>query len=167
MKLNKNGLSAKLYSFIYNSELPINLCPYFWKLVIASVLFTPILIISLPTIIYNSLEKDEYKKIEDKLDEFTFSIGFYLVFGFILLFIWLNYNIIKMFLNCNSYNYKDALFGMCIDLLILLIITVFIIMNKVTEYKYYRPYKEKQDNILLSFIKAKYNNYCPKIDWKE
>jgi hypothetical protein len=28
-------------------------------------------------------------------------------------------------------------------------------------------YKEKKPNILAEFIKAKYNKYCPKIDWKD
>ena len=27
-------------------------------------------------------------------------------------------------------------------------------------------YKEPKTNILIEFIKAKYNKYCPKIDWK-
>jgi len=29
----------------------------------------------------------------------------------------------------------------------------------------YAPY-EKKPNIIIEFIKAKYNRYCPKIDWE-
>jgi hypothetical protein len=30
----------------------------------------------------------------------------------------------------------------------------------------YVPYEEKQ-SIIIEFIKAKYNKYCPKIDWNK
>jgi len=52
MKLNKNSISAKLFRWFYGtSELPTNLCPYFWKLVMAYVFVIPLFIISFPYII--------------------------------------------------------------------------------------------------------------------
>jgi hypothetical protein len=33
-------------------------------------------------------------------------------------------------------------------------------------YRIWDPVKEKQPSIIKEFVKAKYNKYCPKIDWK-
>jgi len=60
MKLNKNSISAKLFRWFYRtSELPTNLCPYFWKLVMAYVFVIPLFIISLPYVI---IDKDSCNK---------------------------------------------------------------------------------------------------------
>ena len=60
MKLNKNSISAKLFRWFYRtSELPTNLCPYFWKLVMAYVFAIPVFIISLPYVIVDKDSRNE------------------------------------------------------------------------------------------------------------
>ena len=33
-------------------------------------------------------------------------------------------------------------------------------------YRIWTPVEPKQPSIIVEFVKAKYNKYCPKIDWK-
>lgn len=50
MKINYNSLSAKIYRYFYTTEtMPTNLCPYFWKSLIATILFIPYYILTIPT----------------------------------------------------------------------------------------------------------------------
>ena len=40
------------------------------------------------------------------------------------------------------------------------------IFNYLGNRNKYKPLKVKQPNIVVEFVKAKYNNYCPQITWK-
>lgn len=73
-KLNPHGLMARLYRNFYNTGgLPNNLCPYFWKLVIAIISF----VFVWPVIVINSLLSPYYYKKEyyDDWKEFTGGIN--------------------------------------------------------------------------------------------
>ena len=65
MKIKTNSIHAKIYRFVYSSDLPMNLCPYFWSLIWAIVVFIPDLIIKLPVLLWN-LTTDTNQKTEKK-----------------------------------------------------------------------------------------------------
>ena len=76
MELNKNSFSAKLYRWFYaTKQMPQNLCPYFWKLVVAFIMALPVLILTLP---YEII----YYKDGDKYDE---PIGHRLFVSFVVM----------------------------------------------------------------------------------
>ena len=53
MKMNYNSLTAKFYRWFYEVDyMPSNICPYFWKLVIAYLLCIPKFVITYPTYIF-------------------------------------------------------------------------------------------------------------------
>jgi hypothetical protein len=59
MKLNQNSISSKLYRWFYGTnDLPNNLCPYFWKLVLAWLVLIPYSLVGLPSIIMEVYDKD-------------------------------------------------------------------------------------------------------------
>lgn len=93
-----------LYQFTYNSKLPQNLCPYFWKLVLALVLFIPYLIIKLPSYIENLFAKD-YRETYEHL-----GCGLALYFTGLCLFIigLVEYQWIKVIFHCYSYECELA-----------------------------------------------------------
>jgi hypothetical protein len=172
MKLSKNSISAKLYQWFYlTNNLTNNLCPYFWKLLLMYVLIIPYFIVSLPYLIKEY--KDSFNSKEYSWQSFNqrFFVGF--AFNIILFIIFLMLTALShIFINYT----KDSLFfyfsmvgfviWMSIIIFLIIHLTTFII-NKI---KYRRNLinddNENKPNIVIEFIKAKYNNYCPKIDWE-
>lgn len=161
MKANRKSIHARLYKFTYSSDLPDNLCPYFWKLVLGVLMFIPNLLLQLPMLIYNSIlslfGKRPYNDCNDRR-----VYGFIIYFSVIVLFLYsyMNYNWFKAIFNYYSYDCVVANFGWIINgTIIFLILRYFYFKLKPIKHK-------KQDNIIKEFIKAKYHKYCPKIDWK-
>ena len=166
MKLNKNSISAKLFRWFYRtSELPTNLCPYFWKLVMAYVFAIPLFIISLPYVII-----DKSSSIE--------SLNSRIWGGFVcwvILFLLITaLTPIMLFWHTPV---KDSLleilmiYGFFIwaaGLTLGIIWFIHYIQDKIKERKWESrnlPKKEKRSNIIVEMVKATYYKYCPKIDW--
>jgi len=166
MKLNKNSISAKLFRWFYRtSELPTNLCPYFWKLVMAYVFAIPVFIISLPYVIVDKDSRNE---------SLGNRIGLSFVCWFILLLLiaaltpimlfWytpVKDSFLEILIHCGFFVW---LTGSIIG------VTWFILYlgEKIKERKWERrnlPKKEKRSNIIVEMVKATYYKYCPKIDW--
>ena len=53
MELKLNTWYVWLWNYTYGESLPNNLCPFFWKLVAAMLLFIPNLILRIPVVIIN------------------------------------------------------------------------------------------------------------------
>jgi hypothetical protein len=181
MQLNKNSISAKLYRWFYNQNaMPNNLCPYFWKLVFMWITILPFIVITLPGQIISKFEK---KTVGQSM---AYTFAFY-IFSFALTV--LATLPISFFTTFAVGGFWDnmrngsILFwgGLIILALYAGIRRLFIWIKKggkqYDEYghRYYGYdsegnkiyHKEKKPNILAEFIKAKYNKYCPKIDWKD
>ena len=165
MKANKNSLHSKLYKFTYNSELPINLCPYFWKLVFAFIVFIPNFILQLPPIIF--------KDTEDCKDKRDSGIIIYILLGLLYLILFFNYHLIKAIFGCYSYTQECVNLAIGINTFIFVIVSI--IMIDKYQYEILSLFinqnkddskEEKTPNIIIEFIKAKKNKYCPKIDWE-
>lgn len=178
MKLKTNSLNAKLYCWFYSQtseNLPTNLCPYFWKLVLAWVLFIPYSIISLPGIfIYDIFHKD----YTTTLKRFAISLLIYTVL-FILLCMGSAIGAIFITLHRGTFFGEIWLAGIMIWFVII-VCSIFFGIEKLIEhiqysrrfydedgYRVYPQPKDKKVRIIIEFIKAKYNSYCPKIDWTD
>jgi hypothetical protein len=175
MELNKNSFSAKLYRWFYGTEtMPKNLCPYFWKLVIAYPMAVPLLIVTLPheIIYFKSRSNDE-------------NIGERIFVSFVIVLLFLAaFGILSAPSILFGYNPPKDQFMHYVVLTGAMLWVVGIVAGVVTGVKYLirkikepkRMYDEegnyvisykKKPNIVAEFIKAKYNKYCPKIDWQD
>jgi surface polysaccharide O-acyltransferase-like enzyme len=162
MKLNKNSISAKLFRWFYRtSELPTNLCPYFWKLVMAYVFAIPVFIISLPYVI---VDKDSHNQ----------SLGERIGLG---LFCWFILSLLIAALTPIILFWHTPVKGSLLESLIhygfavwvagLFIGVMWFIHHLGEKIKERRnlPKEEKRSNIVVEMVKATYYKYCPKIDW--
>ena len=166
MKLNKNSISAKLFRWFYSTrELPTNLCPYFWKLVMAYVFVIPLFIISLP---YVMIDKDSCNQ------SFRNRIwrGFFCWCILSVLIVALTP--IMLFWHTpdkDSFLLTSIYVGFCVWVSALVIGILYFfdyLREKALERKRKKIYKERKENrsnIIVEMVKATYYKYCPKIDW--
>ncbi len=168
MQLKTNSWYALLYKFTYNSDLPQNLCPLFWKLVWAIIVFIPNGLLQGPYLVVKRIDRPG-TPYRDSWDDNPYEHrirGFLtlIVLGLITAVITTQYQLIKWILGFN-YFINWAEIGAMIDAVVLILLIIFAII------KYYESrspvYKEKKPNILVKYIKAWYHNYCPKIDWSD
>lgn len=162
MKLSTKSWHSWLFRYTYGKDnLPDNLCPYFWKLVLAMILFPVLFIFCLPAFILCRSTGDN-----DLFEEGVFSPA--LAFSFVInLALVLIIGMIGMWFDFNNEFLVAAggcgwLIAICagIDQLVR-----YIKSKRVKTYG--TMYREEKPSILIEFIKAKYNKYCPKITWKD
>ena len=166
MKLNKNSISAKLFRWFYGtSELPTNLCPYFWKLVMAYVFAIPLFIISLPYVIIDK---------SSSIESLNSRIWGGFVCWFVLFLLIAALTPIMLFWHTPV---KDSLLETSIEIGVFtwvggLTLGIIWFLNYLREKSLERkwqsenlPKKEKRSNIIVEMVKATYYKYCPKIDW--
>jgi hypothetical protein len=157
MELNQNSITSKIYRWFYNkayNEMPNNLCPYFWQLVFMWIVFIPSVILSLPYSIYT--------KLQDNESEHHPGVGLLLWFGlWAFKCILLGFGLIFFEYEKDGYLEFCAFFGILFTIILLILFSSEII-------KYFKPktYTKPKPNIIIEFTKAKYNKYCPKINWK-
>lgn len=167
MKLNKNSFSARLYRWFYcvnEYNMPNNLCPYAWKLFVMWITIIPYLIFSL------------FFQIKNKFR--TEPIGFTMRSSvFVNLFVFLIFTI-GTGLSSLFYDFEQesflwfiSYFGLMLFLSILILIFILLIDTLFSlAIENFKPRKNKSKKtrqyIVKEFIKAKYNNYCPKINWE-
>jgi hypothetical protein len=178
MKLNKNSFTSKLYKWFYGvSEyqgLPNNLCPYFWKVVLMYLTIIPYTLFSIPVVVYDMFDKG-YDNGDRKTGErLGISVGIYIALFILATLI---SAILALFIKVE----KNTLFeflvvGGCLFWTGLIVIGVIEGVKHLREYSTRDEsyFDEQQDkwvvkkakvNMTTEFIKAKYNKYCPKIDW--
>lgn len=173
MKLNINSNTAQLYRWFYGtSRMPESLCPYFWKLVLMWTFILPYSILSLPIIIMERLDRSENHSTGDRA-----GLGF--IVWFILFILTGMVTVLGVFFVTPV---KDTLYANLASVGILgwviaIIVGISFAFNHLNnkwknrgikydedDYRIWNP-EPKQDSIIISFIKASYNKYCPKIDW--
>jgi uncharacterized Tic20 family protein len=176
MKLNSNSISSKLYRWFYGTkELPNNLCPYFWKLVLAWLVFIPYSLFCLPVILHELFDKN-YKYTDNSTGK---RIGYSFFIYAIVFFVICMITSISWFFVLPE---KDSLYSFMGTVGVLLWV-ISIVIGIIEGYKVYNEwnyrrkikYDENGDRIynqpkeetylIVEFAKAKYNKYCPKIDW--
>jgi len=162
MILNKNSISVKLFRWFYGtSELPTNLCPYFWKLVMAYVFAIPLFIISFPYVIIEKSSSIESLNSRIWMGIICWFGLFSLITALtpIMLF-W--YTPVK-----DSFLEILMIYGFFVWAAGLTLGIIWFIHHLGEKIKERRnlPKKEKRSNIIVEMVKATYYKYCPKIDW--
>ena len=178
MRLNKNSVSSRLYKWFYGvSEyqgLPNNLCPYFWKVVLMYLTIIPYTLISIPVVVYDLFDK-QYENGERKTGErLGISAGVYIG---VLMITSLITAIVGFFTPIETKSFWEfcQILG-CMIWLGAIVVGIIQGVKYLREYSttdksYYSEtenkwvYKKTTVNLTTEFIKAKYNKYCPKIDW--
>lgn len=159
MKFNSTAWHAKLYKYIYSSNLPTNLCPYFWKVVWAMVWCVPYSILGAPALLMpRAFEIDGNKNLNILAGLFSYC-AIICVFAFLII----QYNLIKAALGCYSYDYELANITIVMDITIMVIILLAMVIDWYKTRKYYSCPSEP--GLVMSFIQAKYKNICPIIEW--
>jgi hypothetical protein len=177
MKLNQNSISSKLYRWFYGTkELPNNLCPYFWKLVLAWLVLIPYSLVCLPVIIMEIYDKD-YKYNDNSTGK---RIGMSALTYFILFIIICMITFFGLFFIEPE---KDSLYGFMGTLgafvwLLSIVIGIVEGVKAIKRWNYNRKIKydengyriwnqpkEEKTYLAVEFVKAKYHKYCPKIEW--
>lgn len=178
MKLNYNSISAKVYRNFYDTtRMPDSLCPYFWKLVAAWPLTIVLLPLLIPFWIANKLNgrnPDHVSIPSQALIGLFIYCAIFLVFciGVTISSIWITYY-------QGTQWYQWYIMGF-IMMFAITVIGLFLLFSELKErrrqkrraalfdengnYRYCELEPEKP-NIIVEFIRAKYNKYCPKIDW--
>lgn len=165
MILNHNSISAKLYRWFYGTNvMPNNLCPYFWKLVIAYTFALPVLILTLPqTIVSKGKNRDTLSnRIIMGIITYVLLLGaisMISVFG--LFFVLPEKEGLYLFM---------LIIGMSLWAISVVVGVPYLInklLEKWKERRYNRYTEEPKVNIIVEMVKAKYHKYCPKIDWKK
>lgn len=162
MILLEKSWHSKLYKLTYGkySYLPTNLCPYFWKIILASILFIPFTAICLPVILFEKIIKNDAPLIDDGyLDSPIIFVSFGVDIGLLLVTCMIAIWFVQ----------SDALIaGAGVGYFIILAIGVVKLIELLKRNKKNSTLQiEETPNIFVEFIKAKYNRYCPKIDWKK
>lgn len=164
MKANKNSLHAKLYKFTYSTDFPVNLCPYFWKLVWAVIVFLPNLICQIP---YYSFVFFIRQRPHDCSERRAGSIIIYVALAIVWAYLYSTFEFGKAIFTNYAYSEGAAVGGLVINGSIILVAVGLIGIHFIRARSPVKnPPKEKRPNILAEFIKASYNRYCPKIDWE-
>ena len=177
MKLKSNSISSKLYRWFYGTDsLPTNLCPYFWKLVLAWVVLIPYSLVCLPMILTEIYDK-EYKYTDNSTGK---RIGLGVIVYFMLLAITSMISLICAFFVSPE---KNGLYGLLASFGAMVWVIAIVIgviggtiafkeWNDRRKIKYdeygrriWNQPKEEKTYLIIEFTKAKYNKYCPKIDW--
>ena len=165
MILNHNSISAKLYRWFYGTHImPNNLCPYFWKLVIAYTFALPVLILSLPQIIVS--KGKDWDTLANRI--IVGIIAYVLLLGAISML-----SVFGLFFvlpEKNSWYATMLAIGISLWTISVVVGVPYLInklLEKWKERRYNRYPEEPKVNIIVEMVKAKYHKYCPKIDWKK
>lgn len=169
MKFSKNAWHARLYSLTYGTDasLPTNLCPYFWKLVLAGVVFAPLSLYYIPLFLillalyYIGDNKDivKYARGEGYLSS---NIVFGIIATVALIVV---YSMIACWFYPFGSSRDVAIIGHALWILLFLGGIIYLLIWLRDKYRSKRV-KEPSPNIITEFIKAKLQKYCPQIEWE-
>jgi hypothetical protein len=142
--------------------MPKSLCPYFWQLLIMYVFIIPYVLFALP---YHLLTKWENESFASGIFG---SIVVYLgLFGVFIMGSFVTFLLIglpeKGFWS-NVFASGFVLWFVTIAISIYHLIKF--LWSKIKDKSETTTFTEKKPSIIVEFVKAKYNRYCPKITWK-
>jgi len=178
MNLNLNGISARLYRWFYATNgMPQTLCPYFWKLVIAYMLFIPWAIITLPSRVFDVEADTGGERVFVSVLLWGMILASICVLSTLSLFWGMDGE--KTILGAMQ---RAGLFTLCLVTLVSMTFGAVYLVKYIQDRKRQKhreyiwddmgdyiknpAYVEPKPNLVKEFVKAKYNKYCPKIDWK-
>jgi hypothetical protein len=173
MQLSKESTTASLYRWYYATKnMPQSLCPYFWKVVIMYLTIIPYTILSLPYMVLNGKDKSSAWG-EKPGSGFLIWVGL----GLVASMFWsLTIFFVGLFPK-DSFAQGMQILGLMLWVVAIgtsigLLVRWLVEKHKQSKIKYdeygyriWEPVKQKDPNLIVEFIKASYNKYCPKIDW--
>jgi len=173
MQLSKESTTASLYRWYYATKnMPQSLCPYFWKVVVMYLTLIPYTIFSLPYMILNG--KDKSSGWGEKPGT---GLLLYIGLGLVAAMFWsLTIFFVGLYPK-DSFAQGMQILGLMLWLVVIVCTVIFgskWLYGKYKQskikydehgYRIWEPVKEKEPNLLVEFVKASYNKYCPKIDW--
>lgn len=175
---SRNGLNALAYRWFYGLrewDLPNNLCPYFWKSVFMYIVIVPYSIFCLPIVIWELFDKGYENGDRQCGERIGLSIGVY-----IALFVatclssaigWFFFDYTK-----DSFWEVTAVGGVlfwAVGIGICAWQLFKYLGEKAVENKHYYDEEKgeyvtikSKPTLVAEFVKAKYNKWCPRIDWE-
>ncbi len=161
------SVSARLYKWFYSTYLPTNLCPYFWKSIIMYIFIVPYFLVTVSLLIVDKFTGEDDFNYEDTGTRFFRGIAVWAVlWGAICLLV----SATGIFIHFPKNSPLVALMTVGIaEALMGVIILLFWSVARVIEHFKNRKRKSyvQTPNLTIEFIKAKYNKYCPKIEWRD
>lgn len=171
-------LLPRLYKWFYFlDKMPTKLCPYAWKTAFMYVVLMPYSIICLPVIIIDSFGGDVYTDSHGGRIGSSIIMYFFLFMVFVLSIgisiLWWNPEYDSFFENIQHGGAFLWIVGILAGIIYFFKCIIEIIKEKLDERKYgkinegiYYQKKPTKKYMLVEFIKAKYNRYCPEMIWK-
>ena len=172
MNLNYNSITAGLYRWFYaKNQMPQNLCPYFWKVVLMYFLIAPYTILTLPYIALKGKDKggDAWEKPVTGLFIYI-ALGLAAAMLFSISLFWYTFPKESFLLNMQILG--------CLLWIVAICIAGYHGIKWLRErherskirydengYRIWEPVKPKKPNLLVEWVKATYNEYCPRIEW--
>lgn len=157
MKIKRTSWHAKFYKAIYVANtLPTNLCPYFWKLVLA--------VITLPITSVSFLGR-----CRSFGDRFAWLVAAFFI-ELVIFAVGLPFSIWLGFISAdNQINWHDFFIANGMGIAGCAAIALIGYLCEMLSKRNYKTakVKEKQPNILVEFVKAKKNKHCPMIEWED
>jgi hypothetical protein len=160
MKLSKSSWHYKLNNW-YTYGVPRNLCGYFWRTVWYTITVPITLILFIPYWLLCSVDVVDTDK--EKITEV------YPQALIIDMIVFVMFCMIRMWFNLSMEAKGFSAIALIFGILGWVIAFGILISSMVSSYqkKHKTKQKEKRPNILIEYIKAKKNKYCPIIEWEE
>jgi amino acid transporter len=185
IQLKENSITARMYRWFYTKQnMPNNLCPYFWKVVIMYLVIIPYFLGCLPVVVSKRLQK-----IQKTVETIRPLISLVVYMLFILLFFALC-PLINLFYKMPE-KFVTSGYALYVILGVILVVIGIILFfewlkdrrNKI-EYQRELLERMKQNNldpknfdfepirtpaifVIVEYIKAYYKKYCPQITWNK
>jgi len=161
MNQQTNSIQAKLYRYFWCTDrMPQNLCPYFWKLIIMYVFIIPYAILSIPMYIFQYLSDESYRDDIPPIGMIFLGLAGYFAVSIVIA-------MVAMWFVLTKEGYNGIVMTGSLGWLIVIVY----LGSQWAEHR--KEIREEQieegtyeQNVFVSFAKAKYNKYCPKITWK-
>jgi hypothetical protein len=139
------------------------------------ILIIPYFIVSLPYLIKDYKESFNSKEYswQSFNERFFVGLAFHIIlFIIFLMLVTLSHIFINYTKDTLFFNFSMIGFMFWLGVIVFLVIHLITFISNKIKYRKYLINKndnnddEEKPNIVIEFIKAKYNNYCPNIDWE-
>jgi len=174
MELKRDSFNTRLYKWFYckrNGNLPDNLCPFFWQTVLMYLTIVPYSLYSVVIIVLEQFNQSDSNSVWERLGYATL-MNIFIFAGWAVLFV--PYFGFTWGWDTDSSGFWTALYitgGVCWFIGIVVggwELLKFIVRSTVhgVDHAIESTGGYEKTTMVKEFIKAKYNRYCPKINWK-
>jgi len=153
MELKLNSWHSRLYQHFYGVDPPENLCPYFWKIILALVLVVPVEIFCIPRTILKLVRKDA-----SLITDFPKILTSFILYTLLAVVIILSFPILYYIFNVGGLA-DQAEAGIILWGLVIIVTGCLWLFTRERN-------ESSSPNIFTEYIKASYHKYCPKITWR-